>query len=95
MDFEKEFNELKDKITPMATAKFIAGTLISFGATAAIIAALKNPLAGARGLTKLLMKVGIFVLACKAGDSAEEYFKKTVTEAENAFKEAKGTENNV
>lgn len=89
MDLEKELNELKGKITPTRTIKFLTGTLISFGATAAIIAALRNPLAGARGITKLLMKLGIFVLACKAGDVAEEYFRKTVDDAENAFREAR------
>ena len=89
MDIEKELNALKAEITPMNTFKFITGTLISLGATAAVIGMMKNPLNGSRGVTKLLMKLGIFVLACKAGDAAEEYFKKTVAEAENAFKEAK------
>ena len=89
MDIEKEIDDLKRKITPTNTIKFLSGTLISFGATAAVIAAMKSPLGGARGITKLLMKLGIFVLACKAGDVAEDYFKKTYEDAEKAFKEAK------
>jgi prefoldin subunit 5 len=89
MDIEKELLDLKAKMTPIGTIKFLMGTLISFGATAAVIAALKNPLQGSRGITKLLMKLGIFVMACKAGDMAEKYFKDTVEDAENAFKEAK------
>ena len=88
-EIEKELNAIKASITPMNTFKFVAGTLISLGATAAIIAVLKNPLQGSKGVTKLLMKLGIFVLACKAGDVAEDYFKKTVDEAEKAYKEAK------
>lgn len=89
MDIEKELNELKSEITPLKTFKFVAGTLISLGATAAVIGMMKSPLNGSKGVTKLLMKLGIFVLACKAGDVAEDYFKKTITEAENAFEEAK------
>lgn len=89
MDIEKELNALKSEITPLKTFKFVAGTLISLGATAAVIGMMKSPLNGSKGVTKLLMKLGIFVLACKAGDVAEDYFKKTVTEAENAFEEAK------
>ena len=89
MDLEKELNELKSKITPINTIKFLTGTLISFGATAAVIAAMRNPLQGAKGITKLLMKLGIFVKASRAGDAAEKYFKDTVEDAEKAFKEAK------
>lgn len=89
MDLEKEFTELKSKITPLGTAKFIAGTLASLGATAAVIGLMRSPLQGSRGITKLLMKFGIFVLACKAGDVAEKYLKDTVEDAEKAFKEAK------
>lgn len=89
MDIEKELNELKAQITPMNTAKFLAGTVISLGATAAVIGILKGALPGSRGVTKLLMKLGIFVLACKAGDVAEDYFRKTTDEAEKAFREAK------
>lgn len=89
MDIEKEFQELKAQITPMKTCKFLAGTLISLGATAAVIGMMKGSIAGSKGITRLLMKLGIFVLACKAGDVAEEYFKKTAEEAEKAFAEAK------
>lgn len=87
MDLNKELEQLKAKMTPMNTAKFIAGTVISLGATAAVIALMRTGLAGSKGVTKLLMKLGIFVLACKAGDVAENYFKETFTEAEEAFKE--------
>lgn len=78
MDFDKAFNELKGKVTPMKAIKFIVGTLVSTGATLAVIAALKNPLLGAKGLTKLMMKLGIFVLACKIGESTEDYFQEKV-----------------
>lgn len=88
MNLEKEMEELKKQITPMNTAKFLTGTLISLGATAAVIGLMKGSLQGSRGITKLLMKLGIFVLACKAGDAAEKYFKDTVSDAEKSFREA-------
>ncbi len=89
MDLTKELEELKSKMTPVNTAKFIAGTVISLGATAAVIALMRSGLAGSKGVTKLLMKLGIFVLACKAGDVAEKYFKETFNEAQDALKDMK------
>lgn len=89
MNFEKELNELKSKITPLNTIKFLTGTLISLGATAAVIALMRNPLNTTKGITKLLMKLGIFVLGCKAGDVAKTYFEESVTEIENELKESK------
>jgi len=87
MDLNKELEELKAKITPMNTAKFLAGTVISLGAYAAIIAMMKTGLAGSKGVTKLLMKLGIFILACKAGDVAKDYFNDTFDDAQKAIKE--------
>lgn len=92
MDITKELEELKTKMTPINTAKFVAGTVISLGATAAVIALMKSGLTGSKGVTKLLMKLGIFVLACKAGDVAEKYFKETFNEAQEALKEMKEEE---
>ena len=71
----------------MNTIKFVTGTLISLGAAAAVFAMMKTGLAGSRGVTKLIMKLGIFALACKAGDTAEEYFKETFDKTQEAFKE--------
>lgn len=88
MDFTKDIEELKKEFTPAKTAKFVAGSLISLGATSAVIALFKNPLQGAKGITKILMKVGIFVLACKAGDVAEQYFNEQIDQMEDAVKEA-------
>ena len=89
MDFKKEFDELKKDITPMKTAKFIGGTLISLGATAAVIGIMNSPLQGSKGITKMLMKVGILALACKAGDMAEQYFSDQVDEIKKNYDEAK------
>ena len=89
MDIEKELNELKAKVTPVNTAKFLVGTVISCGAMAAIIAALGGSIQNTKGLTKLMMKLGIFVLGCKAGDMAEKYFSNMMDEAIGAFNEAK------
>ena len=89
MDLNKELEEIKSKMTPMNTAKFLAGTVISLGAYAAIVALLKTGLAGNKGVTKLLMKIGIFVLACKAGDAAKDYFDGMFDNAEKEMKEMK------
>ena len=91
MGFNKEIEELKAKITPMNTAKFVIGTLVSLGATAAVFAVMKGGLAGSKGLTKLLMKLGIFVIACKAGDVAKDYFDKSVDEYAEDFKDVQKT----
>lgn len=87
MDLNKELEELKAKVTPISTGKFIMGTLISLGTAAAVVGLFKNPIDGAKGLTKLMMKLGIFVLGCKAGDIAEKYFNDTVDETIRSFKE--------
>ena len=92
MDLNKELEELKAKMTPMNTAKFLAGTVISLGAYAIVIATKKGGLVGSRGVTKLQMKLGIFVLACKAGDVAKDYFEKTFDDAQKAVKEMKEEE---
>ena len=94
MDINKELSELKEKVTPINTAKFLIGTIISCGAMAAIVAALKNPIQGAKGITKLMMRLGVFVLGCKAGDVAERYFTETVDSVTKAFNEAKEEVNN-
>ena len=87
MDLNKELEELKAKITPINTAKFLTGTLISLGAYAAVIALMKTGLIGSKGVTKLLMKLGIFVLACKAGDTAKDYFDETFADAQKSWKD--------
>lgn len=79
--------ELKKNATPLKAIKFITGTLISCGAMAAVAALLKGSLKGSKGVTKLLMRLGIFVLACKAGEVAEDYFSETFDETVEAFKE--------
>lgn len=89
MNLEKEITELKQNVTPIKTVKFLVGTLISCGAMAAVVAALKCPIQTTKGITKLMMRLGIFVLGCKAGDMAEEYFNKTVDVLTEAFSEAK------
>ena len=95
MNLEKELTELKEKVTPLKTAKFIFGTVISCGAMAAIVAALKNPIQSAKGITKLMMRLGVFVLGCKAGDIAEKYFNDTVDEVVNAYQDVQKEETTV
>ena len=87
MDLNKELEELKAKVTPLSTIKFLTGTLISLGAAAAVVGMFKAPVESSKGITKLMMKLGIFVLGCKAGDIAEKYFNDTVDETVRTFKE--------
>lgn len=94
MDIEKELAELKKKVTPINTAKFLVGTVISCGAMAAIVAALGGNIPKSKGLTKLMMKLGIFVLGCKAGSVAEEYFNESVDSVVKTINEAKEEEKN-
>ena len=94
MNIEKELMELKANVTPFKTIKFLAGTVISCGAMAAICAALKIPIQSSKGLTKLMMRLGIFILGCKAGDVAEEYFGQMIDKVMETFKEAKEEEKN-
>lgn len=89
MNFEKELSEIRAKVTPVKTVKFIVGTIVSCGAMAAVVAALKSPIQSAKGITKWMMRLGIFVLGCKAGDIAEDYFSKTTDQVIEAFNEAK------
>lgn len=89
MDLNKEIEELKAKVTPLSTTKFIAGTLISLGAAAAVVGLFRNPIESSKGLTKLMMRLGIFVLGCKAGDVAEKYFSETMDETVKTFQETK------
>lgn len=87
MDLNQEIEELKAKVTPLSTIKFITGTVISLGAAAAVVGMFKNPVESAKGLTKLMMRLGIFVLGCKAGDVAEKYFNDTVDETIRTLRE--------
>lgn len=94
MDLNKELSELKKKVTPLATAKFLVGTVISFGAMEAIVRTLNLPVQSSKGITKIMMKLGIFMLGCKAGDIAEEYFNDKFDQLIEIFNEAKEEEAN-
>lgn len=85
MDLEKEIADLKASITPIKTIKFIFGTFVSCGAMGATVAILKPALANSKGLSKLMMKAGIFILGCKAGDVAEDYFGGLVDQITNGL----------
>ena len=92
MDLNKELTELKEKVTPVSTAKFLAGTLISIGAASAVTMLFKGSTQGMKGLMKLLTKLGIFVLGCKAGEMAEEYFSETIDKMIKSLKEVQEEE---
>ena len=93
MIIQNDIKELTKNVTPLNTFKFVAGTIVSCGAMAAISSLLKVPIQNSKGIVKIAMKVGVFVLACKAGDVAEKYFndvvESTYSEITDALKEAK------
>lgn len=70
--------ELKSYLTPKKAIKAVLGTLVSLGATAAVISMFRNPIKASKGIIKLLMIMGVFMLGCKAGDVAEEQCKQTI-----------------
>ena len=89
VDLNRELTEIKQKATPVNTAKFLIGTVVSMGAFAAVTALMKGSLSNSKGVAKLMMRLGIFILGCKAGDVAEEYFSERIESIIKAFNEAK------
>lgn len=89
MDFDKDLSELKDKITPLNIAKFITGAIVSLGAYTAVSVLFKGSLKNVKGLNRLIMKAGIFMLGCKAGDVADKYLCETIDETVESVKELK------
>jgi len=84
---EEALADLKKQLTPMNTFKVIFGTLVSLGATAAVIMAFKDPIKGAKGLMKLLIGAGVLIIGDKVGDIAEEHFKDTVDKWSGTIKD--------
>ena len=89
MEELKELKDLKKALTPYKITKYCAGYVISVGAFLAIMAVLKRPMGASKGLIKLLTRLGIFVLACKAGDVAQKYFCDTADEIKDSIKDIK------
>ena len=89
MEELKELKELKKALTPYNITKYCAGYIISAGAFLAIVAILKRPMGASKGLIRLLTKLGIFILACKAGDVAQKYFCDTADEVRDSIKDIK------
>lgn len=81
--------ELKSKLTTKNAIKVVFGTLISLGAAAAVIAMMKNPIKNARGITKILMAMGVFTIGCKVGTEADDYFKETVDNVADSIADIK------
>lgn len=82
-----DLDEIKKQLSAKNAFKVIFGTLISLGATAAVIALMKNPIKGAHGIVKILMSMGIFVVGCKVGDVAEDYFEEKVDDLSEMVKD--------
>ena len=89
MNLGKELQNLKTEVTAGNAFKLVAGTLISCGAAAAIMAMFKGTIESAKGATKLMMKIGVLVLGWKVGDVTEQYFNETIDDVVKAFKDAK------
>ena len=89
MKINETLSEWKKKTTPAETFKTVAGTIVGCGAMAAVVALMRGSTAGTKGVTKLMMKAGIFVLGCRVGDEAEKYFNSQVDGIIASLKEAK------
>ena len=88
-NIKKSLTQRKIDMNSIKTFKFVAGTIVSCGAMAVVVGALKIPIQNSKGLTKLMMRLGVFVLGCKAGDIAEKYFDETVDKVTEAIKDIK------
>lgn len=71
------------------TIKLGAGMVLGFAAEMAVAALLKQHIPVSKGITKVLIKLGIFAVAMKIGDDVETYVYKVSDEAKEAFAEAK------
>lgn len=69
--------------------KMAAGMIVGIGADMALSALLGAHVPESVGWRKLLRRIGIFVLAMKAGEDAENYFNRVYEETQNALNEAK------
>ena len=94
MSFDTDLNAIKANITPVKTFKYVGGAIVSLGAMAAVAAVFKLPINASKGITKLMMKLGVFILACKAGDIAEQYFHETTDTVVDAIKPMQEVQNN-
>ena len=71
------------------TIKLGAGMVLGLAADMAVAALLKRHIPVSKGITKVLIKLGIFAVAMKIGDDVETYFYKVADEAKETFAEAK------
>lgn len=76
-----------DELTLGSVLRFAVGTVISLGSAAAISYAFKDTIRSAKGIAKISMRLGIFVVGCKIGEDAETFFNKTVDETVETCKE--------
>lgn len=90
-------NELKSTLrgekTIGDTIKSVGGMVVGFGADIVATMALTALTAGgaksSKGLKKVAIGAGIFMLSMKIGEEVEEYFYKTCDGLKDAFSKAK------
>jgi hypothetical protein len=71
------------------TIKFGVGMVVGISVDLALTALLKGHIPPGKGVTRWLIKLGIFGMAMKAGEDVENYFYKVVDDTKEAFNEAK------
>ena len=71
------------------TLKLGLGLVIGFAADMAVTALLRGHVPAGRGITKLMVKLGIFAIAMKVGEDVENHFYTMVDDAAACMKEAK------
>ena len=69
--------------------KMAAGMIVGIGADMALSALLGTHVPEGVGWRKLMRRLGIFVLAMKAGEEAENYFNKVFEETRDALNDAR------
>lgn len=85
----KSFANLKKAEGFGETLKFGVGLAIGIAADMALTCILKTHIPAGKGVTKLMMRLGVFMLAMKAGDDVENYFYDVVDGTKNVYQEMK------
>ena len=71
------------------TIKLGVGLVVGFAADMAVTALLKGHIPPSKGITRLMIKLGVFAIAMKVGEDVENYVYKVADDAKQTYAEAK------
>lgn len=85
----QSLNKLKNANGVGETLKFGVGLLVGVAADMAVTALLKGHIPARRSFTGVMIRLGIFALAMKAGDDVENYFYEAVDATKDTYNKVK------